>query len=186
VEFHSLASKFQKEHPEVTIGTGIVENNLLRLNMEEAAEKVGLDIKIDTLMNSYAETVAVYAGSLKSAYPQALEDARRHYDTVPATGCDIVIANSFAKVAECESGLEIAFPSVRKEGGDVVLIGNAPDGHVAHYLAGPWGKINCSRLKMQCGLAPNVNRLIIYSEYPDLTISPTLKTCLSCPNGMMF
>ena len=81
-----------------------------------------------------------------------------------------MIANSFAKVAECESGLEIAFPSVRKEGGDVVLIGNAPDGHVTHYLAGPWGKINCSKLKMQCGLAPNVNRLIIYSEYPDLTI----------------
>jgi nickel-dependent lactate racemase len=170
VDFHTLASKFQKEHPDKPIGVGIVENNLLRMNMEEAAEKVGLDIKIDTMINSYGETVAVYAGSLKKAYPEALEDARRHYDTQPLKGCDVVIANSFAKVAECESGLEIAFPAVRPEGGDVVLIGNAPEGHVAHYLAGPWGKTNRSKLQMQCGLPPQVKRLIIYNEYPDRTI----------------
>ena len=170
VDFHSLASRFQKEHPDMPIGTGIIENNLLRLNMEEAAAIVGLDFKIDTLMNGYAETVAVYAGSLKEAYPRALNDARRHYDTASAAGCDVVIANSFAKVAECESGLEIAFLAVNPKGGDVVLIGNAPDGHVAHYLAGPWGKENCSKLRMLCGLPPNVKRLIIYSEYPDLTI----------------
>jgi lactate racemase len=170
VAFHTLASQFQKEHPDKPIGVGIVENNLLRMNMEEAAEKVGLDIKIDIIMNSYGETAAIYAGNLKQAYPEALEDARRHYDTIQSRDCDIVVANTFAKVAECESGLEIALPSVKKEGGDVILIGNAPEGHVAHYLAGPWGKTNRSKLQMQCGLGPNTNRLIIYNEYPDRTI----------------
>jgi len=168
--FHTLGSRFQKEHPDKPCGTGIIENNLLRLNMEETAEKVGLDIKIDTLMNSYGETAAIYAGSLKKAYPAALEDAREHYDTPQPEGCDIVVANAFAKAAECESGLEMALPSVKKGGGEVVLIGNAPEGHVAHYLAGPWGKTNRSKLQMRCGLGANVRRLIVFSEYPDQTI----------------
>lgn len=170
VDFHTLGTRFQKEDPDKPVGTGIVENNLLRLNMEEAATRAGLDFKVDTIMNSYGETVAVYAGSLKSAYPRALEDARQHYDTNLSEDNDIVIANTFAKVAECESGLEIAIPSVKKSGGDIVLIGNAPEGHVAHYLAGPWGKTNRSKLQMQCSLSPNINHLIIYNEYPDQTL----------------
>ena len=121
-------------------------------------------------MNLYGETVAVYAGSLKEAYPLGVKDAQTHYNTPLATDKDIVIANSFAKSAECESGLEIAFPSVKKEGGDIVLIGNAPEGHVAHYLAGPWGKKKHGNFQMQCGLAPNIKRLIIFNQYPDLTI----------------
>jgi len=73
----------------------------------------------------------------------------------------VVIANSFAKVSECEAGLEIAFPAVKAGGGEVVLIGNSPDGHVAHYLAGPWGKTNRSTLQMQVKFPPRVKRLII-------------------------
>jgi len=70
LDFHKLGSRYKKENPDIPIGTGVVENNLLRMNMEEAAEKVGLDIKIDTVMNSYGETVAVFAGELKSEYPE--------------------------------------------------------------------------------------------------------------------
>ncbi len=168
--FHKLGIQFKMDQKNKAAGLGVIEDNQLRFNMEEAAEMVGLDIKIDTLMNSYGETVAVYAGSLKEAYLPGVKEAQTHYDTPLAIDKDIVIANSFAKVAECESGLEIAFPSVKKSGGDIVLIGNAPEGHVAHYLGGPWGKKKHSNFQMQCGLASNVKRLIIYNEYPDLTI----------------
>lgn len=168
--FHKLGIQFKVAQKHKAAGLGVTEDNQLRFNMEEAAEMVGLDIKIDTLMNSYGETIAVYAGSLKEAYPLGVKDAKTHYDTPLATDKDIVIANSFAKVAECESGLEIAFPSLKKDGGDIVLIGNAPEGHVAHYLAGPWGKKKHGNFQMQCGLAPNIKRLIIFNEYPDLTI----------------
>jgi len=121
-------------------------------------------------MNSYGETVALYCGGLKAAYPAGVKDAQGNYDTLQALDKDIVIANSFTKVAECESGLEIAIPSLKKTGGDLVLIGNAPEGHVAHYLGGPWGKKKHHSSQMQCGLPASVNRLIIYNEYPDLTI----------------
>jgi nickel-dependent lactate racemase len=168
--FHRLGSRYAQRNKDNPADAGVFQGNVLRLDTEEAGEMVGLDIKIDTLMNSYGETVAVYAGSLKSAYPMAVEDARQHYDTVPGNDADIVIANTFAKVAECESGLDMAFPSIRTEGGEVVLIGNAPEGHVEHYLAGPWGKNTRSGFQIQCSIPANVNRLIVYTEYPDLTL----------------
>ena len=91
VDFHTIATKFQKEHPDKPIGVGIIENNLLRLNMEEAAAMVGLDIKIDTIINSYGETVAIYAGSLQAAASaEALEDARRRNEYCLVDDKDIV------------------------------------------------------------------------------------------------
>jgi lactate racemase len=170
LDFHQAGSRYAQKNKDKPVGIGVLEDNPLRLDMEEAAAMVGLDIKIDTLMNSYAETVAVYAGDLKTAYPEAVKDARRHYDTDIARDKDVVIANAFAKVAECESGLEMAYPSVKKEGGDVILIGNAPEGHVEHYLAEAWGKTTRSSFQMLCRLGSNIKRLIIYTEYPDLTI----------------
>ncbi len=168
--FHHAGAKSKQKQSDKAIGLGLIEGNQLRLDMEEAADLVGLDFKIDAIMNSYGETAAIYAGNLKSAYPAAVKDAQSHYDTVQAFNQDIVIANTFAKVAECESGLEIAIPSLKKTGGDLVLIGNAPEGHVAHYLGGPWGKKKHSSSQMQCALPERVKRLIIFNQYPDLTI----------------
>lgn len=168
--FHRSGSESKQKHSGQAVGLGLIEGNQLRADMEEAADLVGLDFKIDAIINSYGETVALYAGGLKSAYPAGVIDAQAHYDTVQAVDKDIVIANTYAKVAECESGLEMAIPSLKKSGGDLVLIGNAPEGHVAHYLGGPWGKKKHSSSQMQCFLPERVTRLIIYNEYPDLTI----------------
>lgn len=168
--FHRAGSRFASMHQGRAMGIGLIEDNPLRMDMEEAAGMVGLNFKIDTIMNSYGETVAVYAGDLKHQYPEAIRDAREHYDTRQPENKDIVIANAFAKVAECESGLEVALPSIKKDGGEVVLIANAPEGHVAHYLAGTWGRSTRGSFQMRVTLAPHVNRLIIYNEYPDLTL----------------
>jgi nickel-dependent lactate racemase len=182
VEFHKLGSIYKKEHPEIPIGMGIMGNNLLRADMEEAAEMVGLDIKVDLIMNSFGENAAIYAGKLKTSYPLAVKDAQTHYNSPQPKDQDIVIANAFTKVAESESGLEIAYPSIRKEGGDVVLIGNAPEGHVIHYLAGPWGTTRHNPFQMQCLMPPSVNRLIIYSEYPD----QTFLNCFAEPDRVLL
>ncbi len=167
--FHQSGAKASLK-ADAAVGIGLIEGNTLRLNMEEAARLVGLDIKIDLLLNSRAETVAVYAGSLDQAYPLAVINAQSHYDTPQPRGKDIVIANSYAKAAESESGLEIAIPSVREEGGTVILVANAPEGHVSHYLGGPWGSVTEHSFQMRCGLPRNVERLIIFSQYPDLTM----------------
>jgi nickel-dependent lactate racemase len=150
-------------------GMGIYENNPLRLNMEEAAAMAGLDIKVDCLVNTWGETVAVFAGSPREAYAAGVSMAKSHYLTPRAVNKDIVIANTFAKVDESESGLITTMPAVSQRGGDLVLIANAPEGHAVHYLMGPFGKFTGGRQRLQIDLPPNIKRLIIYNEYPDLT-----------------
>jgi nickel-dependent lactate racemase len=150
-------------------GMGIFESNPLRLNMEEAATMAGLDMKIDCLVNMWGETVAVFAGSPKDAYAAGIARAKTHYLTPRAIDKDIVIANTFAKVSESESGLITTIPAVSNQGGDIVLIGNAPEGHAAHYLMGPFGKFVGGKQRLQIKLPKNINHLIIYNEYPDLT-----------------
>jgi len=65
-------------------------------------------------------------------------------------------------------GLNTAFSAVGDNGGDVVLIANAPDGQVTHYLMGNFGKTISGKLKLLAKVPQNVNHVIIYTEYPDV------------------
>ena len=150
-------------------GMGAFEDNPRRRDIDEAADIVGLDMKIDAVVNMWGETVDIFAGAPRPAYAAALEEAMTHYLTPSARDKDIVIANTFAKANEAISGLLIAFPAVSKHGGDVVLIANAPEGQVTHYLMGPFGNDIGGQLRLQMKPPPNVNRLIIFSEYPELS-----------------
>jgi lactate racemase len=150
-------------------GMGCVEDNLLRQNVEEAAEIAGLDFKIDALLNGWGETAALYAGAPRAAFEAALPEAKSHYLTPRASGCDIVVTNTFAKVNEGEGGAGIGFSSLKTSGGDLVLIANAPGGHVSHYLFGTWGSVANNDFRLVIQLPPQVERLIIFNEYPDLT-----------------
>jgi nickel-dependent lactate racemase len=149
-------------------GMGVVDNNPRRRDIDEAADIVGLDMKIDAILNMWGEAVAVFAGAPRPAYAAALEAAKKHYLTPQAKEKDIVIANTFAKANETYCGLLVAFPSVKRSGGDVVLIANAPEGQMTHYLMGPFGNDIAGKLRLQMGVPSHVNRLIIFSEYPEL------------------
>jgi hypothetical protein len=65
-------------------------------------------------------------------------------------------------------GLNTAFKMANSEGSDVVLIANAPDGQVAHYLMGTFGKTTRCNLVLSAEIPQNIDHVIIYSEYPDL------------------
>jgi nickel-dependent lactate racemase len=168
--FHSRrAVSLKGEFNDTVTGMGAFEDNPRRRDINEAADIVGLDMKIDAIVNMWGETAAIFAGAPQPAYAAALEEARTHYLTPSVRDKDIVIANTFAKANEAISGLLIAFPAVNKHGGDVVLIANAPEGQVTHYLMGPFGNDIGGKLRLQMKPPPNVNRLIIFSEYPELS-----------------
>jgi nickel-dependent lactate racemase len=152
----------------VVSGMGSLEDNPRRHDIDEAVGIVGLDMKIDALVNMWGETSAIFAGKPEQAYMLALAAAQKHYLTPVVKDRDIAIANSFAKANEAISGLMVAFPSVRPEGGDVVLIANAPDGQITHYLMGPFGSDIGGKLQLKMKPPENVRRLIIFSEYPEL------------------
>ena len=140
--------------------------NARRLDMEEAAKLVGLDVSIECIMNGWGDTVAIYAGSEPTAYATSVEDAKMHFVTPRAENRDIVIGNTYAKANEATTGLKAAL-SVR-QGGDLVLIGNSPDGQIPHYLIGSWGKTVLPGIGQKFLVPGHLNRLILFTEYPDL------------------
>jgi nickel-dependent lactate racemase len=168
--FHRKEFEFKQKYPDKQItGMGFFDDNPLRLNVEEAATLAGLDVKVDCLVNMWGETVAVFAGALKPAYETAVREAKAHY-LMPKVGKeDIVVANTFVKANESIMiGLFTAFKVIKPEGGDVVLVSNAPDGQVTHYLLGTFGKRTRGNIELEAKIPENVNHVIIYDEYPDL------------------
>ena len=150
-------------------GMGLFDNNPMRFDIEEAATLAGLDVLINCIVNMRGETVAIFAGALMPTYAAAVGEAKSHYRTPKAKGENIVIANTFAKANEAIMvGLNNAFSAIRPDGGDVVLMANAPDGQVTHYLMGPFGKTTAGTLRSLARVPRYVNHLIIYSEYPDI------------------
>jgi len=151
-------------------GMGVFDDNPARQDADEAARLAGLDVKIDCLVNMWGETTAIFAGALAPAYAAAIDQARAHYRTPRTKDENIVISNTFAKANEgILIGLDTAFNALNGRSGDVVLIANAPDGQVTHYLMGPFGKTTTGALRWQVRIPQHVNHAIIYSEYPDLT-----------------
>jgi nickel-dependent lactate racemase len=170
VALHSPpASTGESGFQDTVTGMGVFENNPRRRDIDEVAAIAGLDMKIDAVVNLWGETVAIFAGAPGPAYAAALAEAKKHYLTSLAVDNDIVIANSFAKASESISGLLIAFPSVKKTGGDIVLIANAPEGQVTHYLMGSFGNTTGAELSLKMKVPPNVHRVIVFSQYPELT-----------------
>jgi len=151
-----------------SMGMGVIDRNPGRLDVDEAGDMAGVDVLINCLVNMWGETVAIYAGAMRPAYAAAVDEAKRHYLTPKITGKDIVIANTFAKSNEAWIGLPITYPAVKSEGGDIVIIGNHPEGQVTHYLLGPFGESIWGPLRKERKIPSQVRRLIVYTEYPDL------------------
>lgn len=144
------------------------EENPIRLNIEEAAKLVGVDVSIECLVNLWGDTSDIFAGAPKPAHAAGVQEAKAHYLTPKAEGKDIVIANTYAKASEFILGAFTAFPSITQKGGNVILICNAPEGHIIHYLNGTWGRTIGGKLRVQVAIPQHVRRLIVYSEYPEI------------------
>ncbi len=164
---HMMAIKAMQEYRDKPIaGMGIFDNNPMHNDIDEAANLVGLDVLINCIVNMWGESVAIFAGALIPAFSAAVQEAKTHYLTPRVEGKDIVIANTYAKANETPIGLGIAYPAVNTEGGDVVLIANAPEGQVTHYLYGPFGKTSWAKQHQRSEVPQHINNLIVYNEYP--------------------
>ena len=155
---HTLTVTDKKNH----------EKNEEHLDMQEAAKLAGLDVLIEGILNLWGDTVALFVGEPVAAHAASVQEAKSHYLVHKAEDKDIVIANSYIKSTESDTALVTA-ASLSERGGDLVLICNAPQGHVVHYLVGPFGKTIGGRMKaFRFRIHPNVNHLIVYTEYPDI------------------
>lgn len=154
--------------PETT-GLGKHENNILRLNIEEAAAMVGLDFKIDVLFNERGEATAVFAGNLSAVHALAVELAKEVYDTDPRPrNKELVIANAFAKANEMPIAVGVGMMALADFSGTLVVIANSPEGQVVHYLLGRFGRAYGGRQYPVSTISPNID-LIIMAPFYDRT-----------------
>jgi hypothetical protein len=90
------------------------------------------------------------------------------YATVPAKNMDIVVVNAYAKSNECAIAPSIGIPSIKEEGGDLVIIANEPAGQVVHYLFGEFGRCGGEMLEPPLPLSSKIKRCIILSPIKDI------------------
>ena len=155
-----------RDHPEC-VGLGRIEGNVPRLDIEEAAKMAGLDVKIDAVLNLHGEITALFVGDPILEHREGMRLAKEVYSTIPAKNMDIVVVNAYSKANECAIAPFIGIPSLKEEGGDLVIIANEPGGQVVHYLFGEFGMCGEGEFQLPLPIPDKVKRLIILSPFKD-------------------
>jgi lactate racemase len=157
------------------LGLGRIEGNAVRLDIEEATKMAGLDVKIDAIMNLRGEITGLFVGDPILEHRAGVELAKKVYATVPAAHMDVVIVNAYAKSNECAIAPSIGLPSIKEEGGDLVIIANEPAGQVVHYLFGEFGQCGDTTLQAPLPSSSKVRRCIVLSPVKDIAGSTCFK-----------
>jgi len=166
----NLIMKLLTEGKDPGIGLGTFEDNLMRRDIAEAAELAGLDIKIDSIVNTRGQIIGLVAGKPIAAHTEGVKLAREIYVTQPVKNPDIVILNAYCKANESVLAVPILAGLLSLEHqATVVLIANAPEGQVTHYLVRSFGKNVGGRLWNPPTAPPaNFKMFIVCTPYIDL------------------
>lgn len=150
-------------------GLGQVENNAQLLDVEEACKMSGLDIKIDTVVNIYRETTALFVGEPIAEYYEGVKLAKKHYRSDEVENPDIVIANCNAKGNETVIAFHVAESLLSDSGGTLVLITDNPVGEVCHYLRRSFGNNIGGRLWKSPSLSRKIKKFILLMPHMNKT-----------------
>ena len=150
---------------ETTGMLGKVDGNILREDIEEAVRKVGLDMKIDLLINNRREVVGVYAGDFVAQHRAGVKRARELYATACPTDVDIVVSNAYPIENQATKGVWPARVSL-KQGGIAVIITQTVEGQALHYLTGRFGTNYGGKLwnPTKAGVS-GANKVLVCSDY---------------------
>ena len=72
-------------------------HTLMRSDAEQAARMMGLDFKIDAILNGHAQICNLFAGDFEAEIQHAAVYAAEHYAAKFVPDCDVVIANNYFK-----------------------------------------------------------------------------------------
>jgi lactate racemase len=149
--------------------SGQYSRNPLLNDLKEFGRKARLDVKIDVLVNTKAESIDICVGTPDEVYNRFTDSALPHYGTHVSGKADIVFVNTFAKGNEATIGLSLAASLLKDEGGDVVLLADVPQGQVVHYLFGRFGHEVWGRLARGERMKEDkVRRIFVFSRYRDV------------------
>lgn len=154
-------------------GLGNFDNNIMRAECDAAGELAGLNFKVDCLLNRRGEITNLYAGSFKATHQAGAEEGKTHYAIPFSSGYDIVVCNAYGKVTESAIAMLLALMTLKPGGqGTAVLITDAPEGQVPHYVIRSWGSDYGGRHYTMRGpgyISLFMKKLIVLSPFPDRT-----------------
>ena len=153
-------------------GLGNFDDNIMRAECDAAGDIAGLNFKVDCLINRRGEITSLYAGPFRATHTAGAEEGKEHYGIPHATGYDIVVCNAYGKASESAIAHRFATPALKPGAvGTAVLISDAPEGQVFHYVFRSWGTGYGGRHyepKTRGSLdRSNMKKLIVFSPYPD-------------------
>jgi len=157
-------------------GLGNFDNNIMRAECDAAGDLAGLNFKIDCLLNRRGEITNLYAGPFRATHRAGADEGREHYGIPHSSGYDIVVSNSYGKANESAIAFIMALAALKKDGsGTVVLVSDAPEGQVPHYVMRTWGtdyggRHHTVKIKGEKVLTGFVKKLIVFAPHPDKTM----------------
>ncbi|HXX35468.1 MAG TPA: lactate racemase domain-containing protein [Thermodesulfobacteriota bacterium] len=153
-------------------GLGNFPDNIMRAECDAAGDAVGLNFKVDCLVNRRGEITSLYAGTFRATHAAGAEEGKGHYGIPHANGYDLAICNAYAKANESAIAIIFALTLLKPQEGVGVLISDAPEGQVAHYVMRGWGSDYGGRhyFARPRGFAERLmKKLIVLAPYPDRT-----------------
>ena len=166
-QFHNQLHRDQKR-----TGLGNFENNIMRAECDAAGDAVGLDFKIDCLVNRRGEITSLYAGSFKATHAAGAEEGKEHYGVPYSASYDLAVCNAYAKANESAIALFFSLMLLKPKEGIAVLISDAPEGQVPHYVMRTWGSDYGGRHfnpRPKGFVNMLMRKLIVLAPYPDRT-----------------
>jgi nickel-dependent lactate racemase len=167
-QFHNHTNQDPSRH-----GLGNFDNNIMRAECDAAGDIVGLNFKVDCLINRRGEIASLYAGSFRASHEQGAQEAKEAYGITSSGGYDIVVANAYVKANESAIALFLARMLLKPEAmGTAVLISDAPEGQVPHYVFRSWGTDYGGRhykLRPKGSLASSLKKAIVLNPHPTPT-----------------
>jgi len=129
------------------IGAGIGIITDIRRDIEEIADKVGLDFSINAVMNEIGETTKLFAGHYLDAHRKTIEFAQKAYKTKVRIANDyqICLFNCYPEDSELNQAIKgLNFMSsgannMVSRNGSIVLMSSSYEGKGYHSLSGETG-----------------------------------------------
>lgn len=106
------------------------EDNPVRRDMDEMADRVGLKTIFNVVMDASGEVIGIFFGEMRAAFKRGVKLARRIYGVEYTETPDIVLANSYPCDLDFWQSHKAQYPAQQmvKPGGSIIICTPAPEG----------------------------------------------------------
>ena len=195
------------------IGIGIRIMTDIRRDIEEIADKVGLDFSVNAILSETGNIVDLISGHFRDAHRKAMELAKKAYATKLTLNNNICFLNLFPEDSELNQSLKgfnifyTAPDNILNKNSSVVLMSSSYEGRGYHSLIAETGAKLFQRIKGGPGwkrltreskvyfFSPNISKSDLYHFFPEsvnlfdnwnLLIEDLTKTYGNSPNAAVI